>query len=366
MLPGIFVFLIVLSLLVFIHELGHFLVAKKTGIMVEEFGFGYPPRIWGKKIGNTVYSINWIPFGGFVKLLGQEARDKKNLPAKVHNCVYFSKPKKIKAAVLLAGITGNFLLGVFCFAIIYSKLGIPQKLNYVKIADVVEGAPAADSGLQKDDKVFAINDKKVAEISDFAKVVEEHKGQQIVVQTERGDFTVISRENPPEGEGRLGILITDTTQVFYPWWQMPFLGAWAGLKEALGWGIMVVLGLVLTIKQIFAGIAPQVAGPVGIYQLTTIAAKQGILELIQFVGMLSVNLAVLNLLPFPALDGGHLVFLYLGDILGEKRKEKVEHIFNLVGFVILLSLMVLITINDILRILKTSPFFTKLFSFLPF
>lgn len=363
MLPPLITFLIVLSLLIFIHELGHFLAAKKSGIKVEEFGFGYPPRIWGKKIGETIYSINWIPFGGFVRLLGQEIGEREKIASHERKRAFFSKSKKAKTLVLLAGIFGNFLLGAVCFSIIYSKLGIPKELGYVKIVGVIKDSPAANAGLKQDDQIVSVSGKAINSSKEFIEIIEENKAVEIVLQTSEEEFAMVSRENPPENEGRLGVVITDVEIVFYPWWQMPFRGAWEGIKEAMLWSWMILQGIVITIKQLFAGVSPEVAGPVGIFQLTSAAAEQGILTLIQFTGILSVNLAVLNLLPFPALDGGHLVFVYIGPLLGEKRREKIEHIVNTTGFIILISLMILVTINDFARLFKDSPIVSFLKSF---
>jgi len=350
MLANVIVFIIVLSILIFIHELGHFIAAKKSGIKVEEFGFGYPPRIWGKKVGGTVYSVNLIPFGGFVRLLGQERREKEKYSPSELRQAFFNKSKKTRSLVLLAGIFNNFLLGVLCFSVIYSKLGIPRKLGAVEIVEVLSGGPAAEAGLQAGEQITAIQGQETVSIAEFTDLIEANQGQEISLQAGEKELTLIPRKNPPPEEGSLGVIITDTELVFYPWWQMPFLGAWEGLKEAFGWSLMVLEGICLSLRQLFAGVVPEVAGPVGIFQLTAGAAEQGLLSLIQFVGILSVNLAVLNLLPLPALDGGHLVFVFVGDLLEEKRREKVEHIINLVGFVFLLSLMVLVTISDLSRL----------------
>jgi len=363
MVPPLIIFLIVLSLLIFVHELGHFLAAKKSGIKVEEFGFGYPPRIWSKKVGKTIYSVNWIPFGGFVKLLGQERGEKKKWSPQEIKQAFFSQSKKAKTAVLLAGIFGNFLFGVFCFSIIYSKIGIPTELDYVKVVEVIKDSPAANVGLKQDDKIISIDGKSIYSTAGFIELIEENKGQEIVLQTSENEFYLMPRENPPEKEGRIGVVITDIEMAFYPFWQMPFRGAWEGLKEAFGWTWMILQGIGLTIKQLFIGITPEVAGPVGIFQLTASAAEQGILQLIQFVGILSINLAVLNFLPFPALDGGHLMFVYIGPLLGKKRREKIEHIVTTAGFILLISLMILVTINDLSRLFKDSPIISFLKSF---
>lgn len=353
MLSSFLVFFIVLSLLVLVHELGHFLVAKKVGIKVEEFGFGYPPRIFGKKIGETIYSLNWIPFGGFVRLLGQDSRDKKKYSSKELKRTFFSQTKLKRALVLLAGVTGNFLLAIICFTLIYSKTGIPRKMGVVEIVKVMPNSPAAKAGLKKGDRINFSANKKITSVGDFVKVIEENKDKKITLQTVQGKkFFLKPRENPPEGEGRIGVVINDLKMVFYPWWQMPFFGAWEGLKEALAWSSMIIGGLVMTIKQLFQGISPQMAGPVGIFQMTSQAAKQGLLTLVQFTGVLSVNLAILNLLPIPALDGCHLIFVFVGDWLSEKKKEKVESILNIAGMIFLISLMVLVTISDVMRIWK--------------
>ena len=352
MLPSILIFFIVLSLLVLVHELGHFLTAKKVGIKVEEFGFGYPPRIWSKKIGETIYSLNWIPFGGFVRLLGQESSNKEKYSAKEIKRTFFYQNKLKRSFVLLAGVFGNFLLAVFCFTFIYSKLGIPKKLNYIKIIEVVSNSPAEKAGLQKGEQIIKAANKEVTSVEEFINVINKNKGKKIILEDNKGKiFTVVPRENPPQGEGSLGVAINDIEMVFYPWWQMPFLGVWQGFKEAFLWGGMIIQGLAVTVQQLFKGVSPQMAGPVGIFQMTSNAAKQGFLDLVQFIGVLSVNLAILNLLPIPALDGAHLIFVFVGDWLGEK-KEKVENVLNIAGMVFLISIMVLVTISDVLKIFK--------------
>jgi len=352
MLPPLITFLIVLSILVFFHEFGHFLAAKKTGIKVLEFGFGYPPRVWAKKIGETIYSLNWIPFGGFVRLLGQERTEKKKWSQTLRKRAFFSQPKKAKILVLLAGVFGNFLLGTICFSIIYSKLGIPRKLNYVEVVEVVAGSPADQAGLKNDIRIISVNQEKTRSVESFVRIVEENKGREIMIETEKEKFYLTPRENPPENEGRLGVMITDTEMKFYPWWQMPFLGAWEGTKEAIVWSWMIFRSVILVFQQLLGGTIPELAGPVGIFQLTTAAAKEGILTLVQFVGLLSINLAVLNLLPFPALDGGHLMFLFLGKLVKGERRDKIEHVINTIGFIFLVSLMILVTVNDLMRLFK--------------
>jgi len=352
MLPNAIIFIIVLSILIFIHEFGHFFAAKKLGIKVEEFGFGYPPRLIGKKIGETIYSINLIPFGGFVRLLGQEKGEKKKWKKSELKRAFFTQKKWKRIIVLTAGVLGNFFLGIVCFSYIHSKIGIPQKLGYVKVEQVIKDSPADKAGIKTGAKIIAVDNKTVETIDQLVSAVDEKAGREIQLKTKKQTYKLTPRINPPEGQGKMGIVITDIKMAFYPWWQMPFLGAWEGIKEALSWTIMIVQGMVLTFRQLIAGKAPQVAGPVGIFQLTSTAAQQGFLQLVQFVGILSINLGVLNLLPFPALDGGHVVFVFLGDVLKAKNKEKWEHYINMAGFIILISLMIVITINDFSRLFE--------------
>jgi regulator of sigma E protease len=359
-------FLIVLSLLVLVHELGHFLTAKKAGVLVEEFGLGYPPRIFGIKWGETIYSLNLIPFGGFVKLFGQEIQDKKGLSKSKQKRAFFTQSRKTKTIVLLGGVIGNFLLAIVCFTFLYAKVGIPTPLNHIKILDAVDKGPAYQAGLRQGDNILAVEGERVETLSKFSSIIEDKKGEKASLQTQTGEFEVLVRESPPEGEGSLGVVITDSENKFYTWWKMPFLSIWAGIKEAFAWTAMITGGLVLMIKQLFSGITPEVAGPIGIYQLTSMAASEGFLELVQFVGILSINLAVLNLIPFPALDGGHLAFLYLGSFLSEKKKQQAEQWLVLIGFVFLISLMILITINDLKRIFDFASIFKRIKNFLPF
>lgn len=357
---SILVFLAVLSILIFIHELGHFLLAKKAGIWVKEFGIGYPPKIWSFKKGNTVYSLNWIPFGGFVSLFGQELGEKETFTKAERKKAFFSQGKIARASVLMAGITGNLLLGLTCFSLVYFKTGIPEPLNYIKIVEVIPGSPAEQVGLTADDQILAVNGVKITSTEDFIKQAENYKGTKVSLDTSRGSAQLLARENPPSGQGRFGVVITDSSMVFYPFYKMIPLSIKWGIKESISWGTLIFKGIITSVQQIFKGIAPQMTGPVGIFQLTNAAAKEGILTLIQFTGILSINLGVLNAMPFPALDGGHLVLVFIGDFFSPNKRKKVERVINMAGLTFLISLMILVTMQDILRIVKSFPIFSFL------
>jgi regulator of sigma E protease len=352
MIVSIIVFLLVLSVLVLAHEFGHFIVAKRAGIWVEEFGLGLPPRIYGAKIGETIYSINALPFGGFVRLHGEEGETKEE-PGRA----FINKDKKTRAAVTVAGVVMNFLLGILAFSIVYSFLGLPRTTTNVKIVDIDESSPAKTAGLAVGDVVRGVDGNKVESVKGFIGAVEEKKGKRITLMVERGNeevkISVTPRENPPEGEGPLGVAVSDTEIYYPPLWQRPFVGAYEGVNEALFWSKAVIQGLVKMVGDLVGGRVPaEVTGPVGIYAVTTEATKQGgILGLINILGVLSINLGLINILPFPALDGGRLLFIGIERLVGKRVLPKLEATIHLAGMVILLLLIAAITIHDIRSII---------------
>ena len=335
-----------------VHELGHFFVAKRAGIWVEEFGFGLPPRIWGKKFKQTLFSLNLLPFGGFVKLHGEGSEEGISKPKRA----FLNKSKKARVAVLLAGVVMNFLLGIFAFAIVYSFSGIPREALNVRVVDVVPGSPAQTSGLLVGDVVRKIDKKTVSSTKSFMEEVDRFRGGSVVLEVENDssgetksrNITVKPRQDPPSGEGPLGVAIS-TVEIYYPpVWQRPFYGAYFGFKDAVYWGKTVVTGMFQIFTDISSGQAPQdLAGPVGIFALTSEIYKVGVLALINFIGILSINLAILNIIPFPALDGGRLLFVAIESLFGRKILPRVEAAAHTVGMIILLILIFAITARDI-------------------
>ncbi len=352
MFSSILVFILVLSVLVLVHELGHFLVAKRAGVMVEEFGIGIPPRVFGIKIGETTYSVNLLPFGGFVRLHGESGTKKLEIPKRA----FVNKSKKIRAAIIIAGVIMNFILGVAAFSLVYSIGGIPQETGNVKVVDINSSSPAQEGGLLVGDIVRKVNDIDIESVEQFIESVEKYKGQRVTVFVERGGVIERSiltpRVNPPEGEGPLGVAISSIETYFPPLWKRPFIGIYYGFREAIFWGGTVVSGLVNLFSQLLRGQVPKdIAGPVGIFAITSQAAQVGAMAVINFVGILSVNLAILNILPFPALDGGRLAFLLLESVVGKRILPRVEAVVHTVGMIILLSLLVAITAHDIQRLI---------------
>lgn len=352
MLVSVVTFIVVLSLLVLVHELGHFIVAKKAGVLVEEFGFGIPPRVFGKKIGETIYSLNLLPFGGFVRLHGENTLEGVVEPGRA----FLRKSKKTRTAIVVSGVLMNFALALLAFSVVYFFSGIPRGTDRVKVIEVAGDSPAAAAGFKSGDVVVSIDGVEIKSTDDFIKTVSEGVEKELRFTLERDgsrfDVQSTPRKNPPQGEGPLGVIISTTETYYPPYWQRPFYGMYFGLREAWFWMGVVIGGFVQLFRQLFQGVVPRdIAGPVGIFALTSQAASFGLLALVNFVGILSVNLAILNILPFPALDGGRLLFIAIESLVGRRVVPKIENIIHTIGMVILLMLLVAVTYNDIRQLI---------------
>lgn len=346
MIIGIIAVIIFLSILILVHELGHFWVAKKFGLLVEEFGFGLPPRIWGKKIGETIYSINALPIGGFVKILGEDGQDAelRGINTELRGTKRSFADLKIwkRALIISAGVLMNFILGWLVISIVFS-IGIPQT---VLITGVQFNSPAATIGLQAGDKIFS-----ETSVDNFIKFVNENQGKEIVLKIERAgeikEFKIIPRINPPAGEGALGIGLVEAG---LPKKNLS-ASVWEGLKTSTEMVKMIFFALFNLITKAVVGKASleQVAGPIGIVKVTAQAGSLGFVYLLQLLALISLNLAVINILPFPALDGGRLLFLLIEKIKGSPLPVKFEKYANVAGMALLMFLMAVITIKDISR-----------------
>lgn len=358
-------------MLVLVHELGHFLAAKKAGIGVVEFGLGLPPRIWGKKIGETTYSLNALPIGGFVKLIGED-EEESEVAKKDKDRAFYAKSKLAKIMVVTAGVFMNFLLAVLIFTFLYSKLGIPTEVDEVQISAVAPDSPAAIAGIREGDAVRTVKTsvtngqasiKEIRTPDEFTQVARDAAGEELEVTLVRDGqqviVTLVPRANPPEGQGPLGVAITNVVPKFYPWYEMPFRSAVYGIRDALQLTRMIAMGIVQLFVDWFSrGRVPEgVSGPIGIYQLTAEVAKTGIINTINLIGLLSVNLAVLNILPFPALDGGRLLFIVIESIFGRKVAPRLEKWVHAVGLAILVAMIIMISFRDIQRLINGQKLF---------
>lgn len=337
-------FLIILGLLVFVHEVGHFIAAKRAGIRVEEFGMGFPPRIATLfERGGTKYTLNALPIGGFVRMLGEEDPS--------HPESFAAQSPWDRIQVLLAGPGMNIVLAVFLFALI-AMMGIPagEPTGEVAVVGVASGSPAAEAGIKRGDIVAYIANQRVTSTEQLQGLIVNYLDKEVTVTVLRDgaelDLTLKPREDPPAGEGWIGIEIANQREnVRYG----PLSAVRFGVTRTLQAFGLIFVGVAEVIQGTMEA---DLAGPVGIAQVTGELAREGeLVTLINFAGFLSVNLALINLLPFPALDGGRLIFVVLELARGGKRIDpKKEGLVHLIGMVLLISLMVFITYFDVLRI----------------
>lgn len=336
--------ILVFGLLVIIHELGHFFAAKASGIQVIEFGIGYPPRVFKFTYKGTIYSINLLPLGGFVKLLGEED---PTLPRSLA-----SKSKLTRFIVLAAGSFMNAVLPVVIFSILFM---VPQDVAVTDIVvkEVGVASPAARAGLLPGDVIKRVDNKSVDNGADLTYRIQLNLGSDTKVEFERaGSMTSTSltpRYNPPQGQGSIGITFDPTTNLRYVERSDPF---WEAIPKAFQrtWETLIIFKN--GIAQMFSGGSKEVSGPIGIAKISGEVAREGFSPLFTLVALLSLNLAIMNMLPIPALDGGRVLFLVIEAIRGKRIPAQKEALVHLIGFVILILLVVVVSYFDVARILS--------------
>lgn len=350
MLVTVLVFLATLSLLILVHELGHFFAARKFKIKVEEFGFGYPPRILAKKKDGVAYSLNWIPFGGFVSLLG-ENRDVDD----PHS--FSAQPWWVRSVVALAGIFNNFVLALVIYSFLFLIMGIPRMTDQVLVEMVHPDSPAQAAGIEAGDKILTVNDQRFGVATDFVDYVLAHKGEELTLKINRDgealEFKVTGRTETTPEQGSIGVVATSVEIYRPPFWQAPFLAIYHGAGYTWQMIKLIAGGLGSLFRQlIFFGQIPEdIAGPVGILQITHQVTQFGLIAILEFIAMLSINLGLVNFLPIPGLDGGRFLFIMIRTVLRGQSTKKVELIANQLGFFLLVGLMFAITFNDLNRII---------------
>lgn len=361
---SILLFIIILAILVLVHELGHFVAAKRAGIRVDEFGIGFPPRLWKKKIGETVYSLNLFPVGGFVKIFGENPDD-ESLKGHDSKRSLIHKPKLVQAWVLIAGITFNIL-----FAWVLVSLGFMVGLPFpaddatygsrvqdaqVVLTEILPGSPAEASGLKAGDDIVAVySGTDVLEkptVSSVQNFIGSHKEVLLAYLRNKEILTtnIKTKEGVVEGRRAIGISMDYAGILKLPIHEALYAGAitTASLTQ------QTAVGLFYFFKNIFIGQADLsgVAGPVGIAGAVGDASARGFVSLVTLVAIISINLAVINILPFPALDGGRLFFLLIEKIKGSPIKPMVANTANGIGFILLIILMVAVTYHDIVKLI---------------
>ena len=345
-------FIFVLGLLVFFHEFGHFIMAKLVGIRVERFSLGLPPRLIGKKIGDTDYCISATPFGGYVKMSGMidESMDKESIKGEPYE--FMSKPVWARALVIAAGPLFNVLLTVLIFAVTFMSLGIAEPVDPTPtvIGAVMSDRPADRIGLKAGDKITHINTQPVTEWGEIVKIINAAPGQELFLEWERNGEK-FSASVTPEYDKILDIGLIGIEPLT--------VNRRAGIFEAFGlgferaWYFTKLLGR--SIGLMFAGEASfreDLAGPVRIAQMAGDSAKSGFLSLMGFAAFLSLNLGLLNILPLPVLDGGHLVMLGIEGTIRRPLSVKFKLIVQQVGMALLLALMLFVIFNDFSNLFK--------------
>lgn len=348
----IIIFIIILTIIVFVHELGHFWTAKKLGVNVEEFGFGFPPRLWGFMKNKTMYSINWIPLGGFVKIKGESGEDRDDQDS------FASKAAWKKSAILSAGVLMNVVLAFVALSIGF-MIGLPtvvdESLEGVQITDravqivsVEEGSAAEQIGLAMGDKIISIDNQTFVNDQQITEYIQNDDDRILSLVINRfGDEVYLEADLTNQDESVLGVYLATTGLVRYQWYE----AIWEGFRATGYVLVQILMAFYLLIKGLFvgAGSGLQVAGPIGVAVLTGQMAQLGFAYLLQFTALLSLNLAIINILPFPALDGGRLVFVLIEKIRRKPNNTNVEAIVHNTGFILLLFLMLVVTYKDIAR-----------------
>lgn len=396
MLFDIALFILVLSFLVVIHELGHYLSARFFKVRVEEFGVGYPPRALTLfKRGKTLFSLNWIPFGGFVKMEGEEGSQSKMInfeqvesreviaeneaakklknPDEVDG-PFYAKSKLARLVITMAGAAVNFVFGILAFSLFFSITGIPEVISTARIGQVIEDTPAEAAGLPRLVNVIAIETPegeviKTETVDEVISAISARPNEEITVVTtgtceEIGTecqeiaqrFTVTPRpkvDDPSKGE--IGIQFQPVvTQKFYPWYEMPIRGTQVGLEQTYYLSQLIFEALGNIGKSAFRGIFPEEVGsPVKIFVESRRVGifDQGPWILLNYAGIISINLAIFNMLPIPALDGGRVVMILLEYVIGRKRVSYIEGYLNYGGLLVLGSFMLIMFARDIFDVL---------------
>jgi regulator of sigma E protease len=356
--------IILLGVLIFAHEFGHFIMAKKSGVGVLKFSLGFGPRIFGKKIGETEYLLSAIPLGGYVKLLGES--DVEGLSDEEQQRSFSKQPVLKRIMIVIAGPAFNFLLAVVIFTIVH-MVGIPALKSH--IGTVQENSAAYEVGLKEGDVIIAIDGKPISRWNRLAETISESAGRPLKISFNRNgivqDLTVMPKLQKSKnifGEDvdayKLGIAPSSITVIER---LNPLEACWTSLKQT--WMIS-KLTVVSLVKMIEGVVSPKtLGGPILIAQMAGTQAREGIIPFVLFMALLSINLAVLNLLPVPVLDGGHLLFYFIEIIKGSEVSVKWREMANQVGFVLLIILMIFVFMMDIDRLnIKAVNEFTKFFT----
>ncbi len=351
---GILLFILILGLLVFVHEFGHFYAARRSGVGVEEFGFGFPPRLWGIQRGPTTYSVNLIPFGGFVRLQGEQADHDARTDS------FVNAPPLRQYVIIAAGVLMNALLA---WVLMTSALVVGLAADQATIpadrfarfqptrqeAVVSAGGSVARAGLTSGDDLLSINQQVFRSTDHLIAYTKDHDYPALEIRYRRQgrEYAATIRPDPAGDHPRYGFGIVTIGRLSYPWYVAPWYGL--SMTGRLTGQTVVGLGQVVVNLVRTGQVSTDVTGPVGIAVLTSQVSQLGVVAIIQFMAILSISLAVINFLPIPALDGGRALFIVLSRLRGRPIDRRVENLVHAAGFYLLIVMVILISIRDVQR-----------------
>lgn len=330
----------VFGLLIFVHEFGHFITAKAVGMRVDEFAIGFGPQIVSKKHGETIYSWRLIPLGGFNKIAGMDPDEEQDERS------FNRKPIWARMLVIVAGSVMNFLLPVLLLAIVFASIGIDKPTETPVVGQVFPGKPAAQAGLTPGDVIMAVDGQPAASWMDFVRTIQTHKDAPLTIQVQRQN-RLLNITMMPEYDARNQRAIIGVMPEIVHY--QPGVGeaVWLAAQQSY----IIIKLMIISIYQMLAGqIAADVAGPIGVAQMAGQAAQLGIWPLLQFAAFVSLNLGLINLLPVPVLDGGHIVTLAVEGVRGKPLRPESMQVIQMIGLALLLLLVIVATFKDITRI----------------
>lgn len=330
----------VFGLLVLVHELGHFLTAKAVGMRVDEFAIGFGPKLFSFKHGETLYSLRIIPLGGFNKIAGMDPDEEQDERS------FNSKPILSRMLVIIAGSAMNLILPVFLFLIVFLSAGIDTASDQPVIGSLLPDKPAAMAGLQPGDRVVEVNDVPVQSWQEFVSLVQQNTASQLKIEYLRGgtyhEIILTPEYDPRANRSVIGVL----PQVTH---RQP--GFFESLKLAVQQTVYIAASMLIGIVQMITGqVEADVAGPIGVAQMAGQVAQLGLIPLLQFAAFLSINLGLINLLPVPVLDGGHIVTLAVEGLRGKPLSRDSIQFIQMIGFALLMMLFILATFKDVARL----------------
>jgi len=334
--------IVIFGALIFIHELGHFLFAKRVGVQVEEFSLGMGPKVLGSKRGETLYSLRAFPIGGFVRMAGMENEEEVVPEGKSFN----DKTVLQRMGVIFAGPLMNFVLAILLFVIVFAFVGVGVPTNNPVIGQVLPDRPAAEAGLTAGDKINSINGQEVESWKELTDIIHGQAGNLITLtvirQGEQMEFKVTPEYDQQSQVGLIGIYQEVNLKRYGV-----FKSVWLGLQQSYEVTKLILVGLA---QMITGQTEAEVTGPVGIIGLIGQAVQFGLASVLNFAAILSLHLGLINLFPIPALDGSRLVFLGFEGLRGRPLDPNKENFIHLMGFVLLMLLMVVITYKDIAKL----------------